>query len=192
MSFYELRAKQGRQYYQGNPAPWPKDLAEVFLGPSVPRDLHIAIRVGVKPGDLIFGAPCIVSRRLLGVLVSCQATGYEAFPVDVRKGDIIIPDYFGLRILGRGGPLDEVRSGVFRGPGSTIIFGYSAVYMDEDRWDGSDIFVIPSLGVQLFISERVQKAIQNAGLVNLETVLNSECMFGAPAVKSWRENRERK
>lgn len=195
MKFFGVTSRRGPQYYNGEFSPYP-DLSKLFLTPWLPSCVRVEIRTGTKPGDMMFSAFNVVSERFVAVLASCHATGYSTFPVEVRRSGQIIPGYYGLKLLGRGGPFDEVRSNVERSPDGEAIFGYSAVYMVEDQWDGSDVFAIPGLGIGLYVTERVAEGIRRAKLTNIRLTLNSECRTGTRILQSdWdypRRKRHRK
>ena len=54
---------------------------------------------------------------------------------------------------------------------------YDAIYMDETKWDGNDVFSIPGMGIMTFVVERVAQAIRRAKLLNVRLVKNSEYGF---------------
>lgn len=145
---------------------------------EVPLDgLRVLVRTGTQPGDLIFTTPNVVSERFLGILRECNATGFDVFPVPLIKDGEQVALYYGLRVYGRGGEFDRVRSDADIGE-TGAIHGSAAVYMNEADWDGSDVFFIPGLGVELYVTERVALALKKAKLVNVQITLNSECRTG--------------
>jgi hypothetical protein len=186
--FYNVMPKQGTQFYDGEWSPYPKDALALHTLAEVPPDLHVKIVRGVRPGDAIFATGNVVSERFVGVLRECQATGFDVFPVPLIKKGIVVASFLGLRVLGRGGHFDPVRSNADMKEGG-VAFGHSAVYMDESQWDGSDVFFIPGLGVALFVTERVAKVMKRANLLNVKLTLNTECSFGTRADYSRFRNR---
>lgn len=72
--------------------------------------------------------------------------------------------------------MDDERSGVIRGTYGAIM-GQKAIYMDESKWDGSDVFAIPGMGICMFVTQRIAEAIRKARLLNIDLVLNSEDSF---------------
>ena len=195
MRFFVLSCKMGKQFIDGNYGCWP-DMVTLFLSPAVPAELTLRILQGSELPDLICGGWHVYSQRFLDVLAACQATGYTSFPMRVVRGDLEIPGYFGVKILGRGGPLDAERSGVVWLPGGTAKAGLKAVYMKEEEWDGSDIFAIPGCGITMHVTERVAEAIRKARLTNIALIPNSEACWGVCVPRStWdypRRRRKRK
>lgn len=183
MRFYRLSAGQATVFYNGDFAPPYPNLTELFLGTSIQEELSVVIRSGGRPGDMMFSCSNVVSDRLLDVLKGCSATGYQPFPVTVSAGETNLA-YWGLKLLGRGGPFDARRSEATYGPDGEALFGYSCIYMDEDRWDGSDVFAIPGLGIGMFVTERVKEALEKAKLRNVRLVLNTDCYWGGPRLQA--------
>jgi hypothetical protein len=171
MLFYYISEDDQPEFCGGAFVPWPSDLGALILDPKRVEGIEVKLNKG-KIGDmLVFG---VISQRLLNILESCHATGYLAHPIKVEQEGCVLDNYYLLKITGRGGPLDEEKSGVVRlKPGETI-YGYKAVYMDESKWDGSDVFAIPELGIATFVVERVGNAIKNANLPNIILKLNTE------------------
>jgi hypothetical protein len=85
--------------------------------------------------------------------------------------------YHALRVSGRGGPFDARRSDEELDETGFRI-GHSAIYMNESKWDGSDVFFIPGMGITLFVTERVAQAIRAAELTNVILTRNTECRYG--------------
>jgi len=177
LDFYQVRETSHPRFFDCEVHPFPDDLEAVVLGPDLPKGLYVKAVCGREPGDLISAALWVFSKRFLDVLESCQATGYRACPIRIvdKKGHPL-PDYFLLKLTGRGGPLDEERSGVIRGSSGAIL-GRTAVYMDESQWDGSDVFAIPGMGICMFVTQRIGEAIRKARLLNIDLVVNSEDSF---------------
>ncbi len=173
MRFYSVRAMQGTQFYDGEWHPYPRDLYALYTGGKRPERLHVRVRTGTKPGDMIFATWNVVSEQFLALLRKHQATGFETFPVPLYKKGVEVGRFFGLIVHGRGGPFDPARSNAdIR---DECVQGYSAVYMDETRWDGSDVFLIPGLGIGLYVVDRIGNAIRNAKLRNVSVTANSDC-----------------
>jgi len=177
MLFFDVSAKQGTQFFQGEWDPYPDDLHAVYLGAERPQPMHVKIRTGTRPGDMIFATPNVISERFLTMLRDCDATGYTTFPVALIKAGDCVANFFGLRVYGRGGSFDEARSKAYHGTAGALD-GYDGIYMDESRWDGSDVFFIPGVGVSLYVTERVAEAIKKAKLVNVQLTPNDECRAG--------------
>jgi len=179
MYFYELRSGSHAHphYYEAAVDPFPSDVDPYLLSREAPPAVvRYKVLRGRRAGDIISHGAW--SDRLIEVLKSCSATGYRTHPVEIWKEREHISGYQGVRIIGRGGPLDEERSGVERSRSGGAILGHSAIYIFDDRWDGSDVFTIPGLGLCVFVVERVAAALRSARLKNVDLILNSECRFG--------------
>jgi hypothetical protein len=175
--FFRLAPKQGPQFYDGEFHPYP-DLGRLFLERGPIPTVHVEIRTGTRPGDMIFAAFNVVSSRFLDALQECRATGYETFPIELHKRGKLLDLYYGIRLLGRGGPFDKERSNADIRNGGTV-HGYSAIHMDETQWDKSDVFAIPGLGISMCVVERVEEELRKAKLLNVRMTLNTECRFGS-------------
>jgi hypothetical protein len=55
------------------------------------------------------------------------------------------------------------------------VLGYRRIMMNEAEWDGSDVFAIPGLGCNVFVSERVGTALLKLKLRNVSIKRNTEC-----------------
>lgn len=181
MTYYSVSGGQGPQFFDGEFEPYP-DLTALFLGSALPDGLRVKLRTGSTPGDMIFATPNVVSQRFLDALVACNATGYQPLPVRVENDGVAVGNYYALKLLGRGGPLDEARSEVTRFHGAVMSHNYT--YMDEKAWDGSDVFAIPGLGIGMFVTERVHAALVNANLTNVQMVVNHDCYMGGPRLRA--------
>jgi len=193
MEYYEIHGDQKPQYYDGEYHPYPaRGFTAVNDGEVDTSTLTIRIRTGTRPGDMLFATANVVSARFVDVLTSLHATGYTTAPIRLVKDGATLATFYVLRIHGRGGPFDPVRSGpCYSKSNPTKVFAYEGAYMDESRWDGSDLFFIPGLGVRLFATERVAQAIKRARLKNVLVEHHSECGALA-AVRKWREKHMKK
>lgn len=176
MRFYDVKGKQGTQFFDGTWDPFPDDPHAFYFGTEVPAGTHIKVVRGGRPGDAIFVTPNVVSERFVDVLKGCDATGYTTFPVRLVKNGDQVALFHGLKVYGRGGAFDPIRSNARLGSGG-ILFGHAAVFMDESGWDGSDVFFIPGKGVCLFVTERVGTAIKKAKLRNVSVTVNTEASW---------------
>lgn len=183
MRYYEVTGGHLPQYYNGEfPQPYP-NLVDLFLGPDLPRELCIIVQEGKVPGDMLFSTPNVVSANFVNVLRSCHATGFQAFPVSLVRGTTILT-YWGLKLIGRGGPFDPKRSEAKYTPDGGAIIGYNCIHMDETQWDGSDVFAIPGLGISMYVTERVKEAFERENLLNVRMVLNTDCYLGGPRLQA--------
>ena len=190
MDFYQINAGQGKQFYEGEFSPYPRDLGELILTPGpVPQNICVKVVRGGRLGDRMFAAFGVVSRNFVDVLQACEATGYAACPIRAfaaHRANENIPGCFLLKLLGRGGHLDLERS--YRDPRDREIESrypnlrgskrYIGIYMNDAEWDGSDVFAIPELGIAMFVVERVAQAIRKAKLRNVRLTKNTEaCIY---------------
>jgi hypothetical protein len=178
MVFYEILGNQGAQFYDGEFSPYPMDLAAFVLDAKKPVGTSVKVVRGVRPGDMMFAAFNVVSDRLVDVLEAEAATGYRTHPIEVynaKAGGASIPGYWLLCPTGRGGPMDPVAMQVvWQRPGGAIS-NYNGIYMDEDKWDGSDVFAIPGLGIGIYVVERLALAMRKAKLRNVRLTCNTDC-----------------
>ena len=128
-----------------------------------------------NPSDVIWtrvAAPVLLSERLVAMLREQGFTGWDTYPVTLtdRRG-ARLPDYHGLSVQGRCGPIDPSRS-------TRISKEYPAgpfpvargVYFDESSWDGSDVFVSTDGKGWIFVVEAVQRFFDRARIKNLQLV----------------------
>lgn len=158
------------------------------MSPELPVELVIA--GGERLPDLLCGSGlCAVSPRMLNALQSVSATGYSTIPIVLTHPLLgcTVEGYSGLVIHGRGGPLDESRMQPVKKSGTAII-SCQGFHIYEDRWDGSDLFVIDNLGVSVWVTERVATALSKCRpkLRNLSLTPNTEPFPGVP--ESVRKN----
>jgi len=175
MDFYCVKYDVQPRYYNAAPDPYPDDW-DVFLRSSTNpvSVVRYEIDCGRHPGDVLSTAAW--SERMVNALKSHKMTGISSYPIEVYRKGKSLSGYVGIRVLGRGGPFDEIRSGAERV--GRALFGHEAVYMSEREWDGSDVFTIPGLGTTIFVSTRAAAVLKDVGLTNVTLVLNSECRFG--------------
>lgn len=187
MRFFIVCPGQATQFYDGEfAAPYP-DLGRLILTAWVPpQQLRVQVVRGGRLGDMLFAAFNVVSPRFVDVLRANQATGFGTAEVVLMKGDEILATYYVLKLSGRGGPFDPVRSHARYGPDgpSGAIFDYDGIYMNESNWDGSDVFAIPGLGIGIYVVERIAEAIRKAKLKNVVLTPSEECSMIPRKLKS--------
>ena len=132
---------------------------------------------GGTPGDVIWttsAAPVVVHARVVALLREHAFTGWATYPVTVaaKSGDLH-PDYFGLAITGRCGPIDLARSAValVEYPGGWVPH-FEGHYFDPDSWDGSDLFMerpdaLGHLTMSRLCTDRVRHALERAKIRGL-------------------------
>ncbi len=125
---------------------------------------------------MLFATSNVISPQFLDVLNTAGATGFHPFPVRLVRGASDLMVYHGLQITGRGGPFDPYRSSADIRDGA--LFGHAAIYMVESKWDQSDLFFVPGLGIMLFCSERIGNMLRRARLPNVSLVDASQFSTG--------------
>lgn len=140
------------------------DYWEVYSGKrSPPRGVSIELPATVSRGN--FGhviSMGVWSEELVFALREVGASGLSSYPVRVTHRGVLLRDYRGVVITGRGGKFDAIRSQVTRWsslPGIPMFF--RGVFMDCKEWDKSDVFLIEGFGSRIFVSERVVDAVRS-------------------------------
>jgi len=127
---------------------------------------------GRWPGHIVYFL--VWSTELVEVLQRAGATGYATYSIRLLRGRQRVPGYVGMRVFGKGGPFDPDRSGAeYCSDGGLI--GYDRICMDESQWDGSDVFMIPGLGIGIFVVERVAEELMKLKLKNVSVRPADEC-----------------
>jgi len=101
-------------------------------------------------------------------------TGWRTYAVHVTdKAGESHPDYAGLSMVGRCGPVDLSRSVVVLSqyPGGWFPH-FLGHYFAEDSWDGSDVFMeredsTGRVTARIFVTEKVREALDRAEVKNL-------------------------
>jgi hypothetical protein len=123
--------------------------------------------------DLVSSSCCdLLSNRVFQAFEDCSATGWKAFPVDIRnKKSEVVSGYAAISVTGRAGPLDPSLSQrqwfeppVPEGKGH---WGLKGCLFQPDTWDGSDVF-IPGITSFVFVTEKVKRAVEGIGVSNIE------------------------
>jgi hypothetical protein len=107
----------------------------------------------------------IISGKVVSILQTQRFRGWTTYPVNLLGRDREhIPDFHGLAILGRCGPLQPERSAAItvQGPSGSQVEVFKGRYFDETKWDGSDLFM-PNDGTGLvFMMPSVRDALRRA------------------------------
>lgn len=173
MLFYLIRFNNYRCFNSIGPIGLkPSEYFNIITSPEQPQML---LRYEVCSGhrkaeELCFG---VWSVDLANSLRKANASGFYTHPVEVTKSGQPIDGYLGVRITGKGGPIDRLRSGAPL-TGTPIIY-HKAIYMDIHRWDGSDVFLLPDMGGNVFVTERAAQAIQKTKMRALRLIPNDQC-----------------
>lgn len=175
--FYCISGGQGSQYWDGEWSPYPDDLQKFYSTTGLQSGHRVKVVRGTKPGDMLFATWCVISPAFHSLLIQNAATGFVSFEVPLVKGDLILAQYTGLVVHGKGGPFDPARSEADYSPSGALV-GHSAVFMDSTKWDQSDVFFVPGLGISLFVSERIAMVIKRAKLKNVVITGNAELAYG--------------
>lgn len=164
MSFYDVGEQVHPVFFWAEPSSYDR-LDALLLRKEPPKRCPVVfpVKTGMRAGDAI---SCNVwSERMVNVLRTCKATGWSSVPAHVTRQGKRIPGYRLVHVSGRGGRLDFKRSRASYSKEGLL--QYDGVYMIEDEWDGSDMFLIPELCLAVFAVERVAKALLDARLTNV-------------------------
>lgn len=152
-------------------------LARCFLGEEEPP-WWVPIRWAMgkrEPGDLIFTTTLTViavHERVVNLLQEHGFSGWKIYPVYVVGKDPAdslsrYPNYHGLAITGRCGPLDYTSGTPVRKqmPGGVYTY-WRGVRFDPSTWDSSDLFV-PDDSLRILVTEEVKGAFERAKVRNV-------------------------
>jgi hypothetical protein len=144
--------------------------------PTEPVVLHHAM--GSQVSDVIWTTsikPVVVHERVISLLEENALTGWATYPVQVIGGDgLAVPDYRGLAITGRCGPIDDSRSDIVMKTYPAGEFPvYRGLFFDPGSWDGSDLFVSDDSASWPFVSARVCEALKGKA-TNLDFIKAAE------------------
>jgi hypothetical protein len=180
MLFYAVSGGQGKQFYDGEFSPYPRDLGTLILTSArIPEGLCVKAVRGGRIGDMMFAGFNVVSRRFIEVLHECGATGYDAHPIRVvlaHRANQECDGYFLVKLLGRA-VIDAKRSGL-RYFATGTLSGWNGLYIDEATWDGTDVFAVGTqkdkCGTQMYVVQRLATALRQAKLRNVKITPNTE------------------
>ena len=116
--------------------------------------------------------PVLISGHVIGALRQGSFTGWTTYPVELydKKG-VRIPDYHGLAVTGRCGPIDRSRSRKVRRrpfvPGAVPPDFWVGLFFKDDRWDGADIFLSEGTGY-IIVAERLKNALESLRIPNIK------------------------
>jgi hypothetical protein len=125
------------------------------------------------PSDVIWAtiaAPVILSDRAIGILRGGEFSGWLTYPVELLgKDGMPIPNYHGLAVRGRCGPIEQSRSTkidrIYPGGIFPVLKG---MYFDPLTWDGSDVFMPSSNVGFILVVEKMKRAFETARIKNVE------------------------
>ena len=154
-----------------------------------PRRVKLSSAKPEKWGDFIWGAgfPLIVSERFKTVYEAERLTGIAEFslPVEVtrvgtrKKGDFpaLLPDYHLVSVPWGGANQDDVASEVVHEKPEKIVCAYCRlgvswrkqprIIIEENTWDGSDIFRPRGAPIQFMVSERFKEVAEAHSFKNI-------------------------
>lgn len=169
LRFYQLCPSAHPTYIWAWPEPDPDDSSDFARRAKFSRTQRFVVATGRLFGDV--AGFDVWSKRLVDLIVSLQPTGIAFAPAKVLYRGEQIGGYRQYRIWGLGGPFDPVRSNAVMGESGPL--RYRGIFMDESKWDGSDVFTIPGVGGQFF-SERIGAALAQEKWKNAIITLASE------------------
>lgn len=132
--------------------------------------VHVEITRGNTPGDFLEVAfpLLIVSSKVLEIWKKFEK--FQTYRVIVQNRKIPF-EYLGVVFLGRGGPLDPVKSKAvysnsLNKKGKRAIIKQEGMYFDDSQWDGSDLLTIDEFPCVPIVTERVFKEMKKARVTN--------------------------
>ena len=174
-SFYSLSDPSDRSAYHGSIGSEidPFALTRGEWRPTNPILVQSKLESAVL-NDIIWTSsviPLILSRRVIDLLEKNRFTGWDTYPVTVYgKDGSVAPNYAGLHIVGRCGPIIPERSGrvMKQMPGrhGRLVEFRVGWCFDETTWDGSDFFMASNYGGE-WIHERVKQCFEDAHVSNV-------------------------
>ncbi|MBU2524016.1 hypothetical protein KKG71_02375 [Patescibacteria group bacterium] len=136
----------------------------------------------------------LISKKFKTILEKNKLTGWKTFPVKVYdKKNQEIPNYYGLTVTGRCGPIDYSKCETYKtkyvehGPFVKI---YKGKYIGLDKWDGSDFF-LPIGNYGIIVTEKVANLLKNNKLTNIDLEKLSKVETPESTVKPRKKNRKK-
>lgn len=180
---FVLEPSWASQFYWARVMNRLDDVTPIVRGMERPsRPIALQITQGGRLGDFVWNTQNLVvaSLKVVDLFERNGFTGYSLFSVEVRIDDEIVPDYHGIAVLGRAGPVDYERSRVqwFTRPDSSrSISAIDGLYFDPANWDGSDIFQVEDF-LHLLMVKRVVDALKRERVSNFRAKPLKEFGFG--------------
>lgn len=116
----------------------------------------------------------VVSQRFIEMLEKNDITGWKSYPVTILdKEEKEISGYIGFSVIGESGAVDYSKSEVYEKqlvPNGPKTKYYRGLYVDLDKWDGTDFFM-PQGTLNIIITEKVKQLINIHKITN--TILQS-------------------
>lgn len=111
------------------------------------------------------GSPNMVREGVVRALAQCGATGWGTYPATLHgKDGAPIEGFVGLTVTGRCGPVKLERARrISAARDGALGEAFKGVFFDPASWDGSDVFTDPATATLLFVSDRVKRALDEAG-----------------------------
>lgn len=170
--FYVLYVGSATQFYRAKPVTHftIEQHCEGLHRLGIP--IEMKINYGGRPGDLL-GTEClqyIISEHLLNVLKENDIKSYALYPVIMTGGKGDLPNYYGLDITGKGGSLNPVKCGIvnFRPDDPKKIRHIKQLVIEEDQWDGSDLFCFDEYPFGACVTERLMKILKKNHVTNCD------------------------
>ena len=107
----------------------------------------------------------VVTSRLITILKSHGIRAFSTYRVRVTRDGVDIPGYFGLAVLGKGGPNDP----------SLVTYCEDARSKSKSRkidglrptkWDGSDLFTLDDMYRVVLATEKVRRVFKQERVTN--------------------------
>ena len=145
------------------------------------NDSNLSIRIKSKViGDFITTvySDLLITDKVVNIFAVNKLTGYELRRVDVCNKDLPY-NIWELIITGKGGEAHKDSGIVFKRQCEyckhTVYSAFTngiGIIVDENNWDGSDLFTINAYSKYILVNEKVKDLINNNGLKGVIPILS--------------------
>jgi hypothetical protein len=146
----------------------------VMRGERLPDD---TVTFEENIGEIAFDIVCggfagldLWSERAMEAARANRITGLRSYRVEIRRDDgSVLTNYEGLAVTGRCGPIDDSRGAIEQRilvAGAPPYRYHVGLFVEQDSWDGSDLFVPPNLDLILCTS-RLKTVFEEACITNV-------------------------
>jgi hypothetical protein len=134
---------------------------------------------GKRIGDFLWTwySECLITDKVAALLKEYNITGYELWPVEIANRDLP-SKIWELRILGWSG-MAKHESGISLNKEKSCKYCHYRSYtslkepkllIDENQWDGSDIFMVWPMPISIFVSQKVNDLIEKEKLTGCKII----------------------
>jgi len=143
-----------------------------FKGLSFP--IYFRQEYGSKLLDIIdtgMSSLCLISENLKTLLEKERFIGWKPFEaIVIDKNDEKVEGYYGLSITGKSGSIDYNKSEIVEkqlAPKAPITRFLKGLYIDMEKWDGSDFFTTEG-SLSIYCTKRVVDVLKKHKITNVE------------------------